>query len=132
MSYSIITRPSVMKAWLGNIDLDPDKYYELNVTEPRGGSGKQNRTFHGLLTEFIPYMSYEDWDEARESVLMKYGPTKEGTINGLTFMVCPSWAKCKKDERGKIITGLIDEMLEAGVNGKIFDGLVAEWKSYEF
>jgi len=118
-----------MKAWISNIDLNEQKFYELVVSEPKGGTGAQNKTFHGLLHEFVPYMSYIDWDEAREAVLMKYGKVKEGTINGITFRVCPSWAKATKDYRAKIINGLISEMLEAGVNGKIFDSLVSEWKA---
>lgn len=118
-----------MKAWVENISLDPDKYYELTVDDPKSGSNAQNGTFHGLLKEFLPYMSYESWDDARETILMQYGPTKEGTINGITYKVCPSWAKCKIAERARIIDGLISEMIEAGVNGPIFDRLVAEWKA---
>ena len=128
--FKIVERQNVMKSWVTNLTLDPTKYYELVVTDLKGGTQAQNKTFHGLLNEYQPYWSYVDWDEARESVLFNYGPTKEGSINGITFRVVPSWAKMKKDERIKVIDSLISEMLEAQCTGSIFASLVAEWKAY--
>ena len=128
--FKIVSKQNVMKSWVSNLALDPNTYYELSVTDLKGGTNAQNKTFHGLLNEYQPYWSYDSWDDARENILFNYGPTKEGTINGITYRVVPSWAKMKKDERIKVIDSLITEMLEAQCTGTIFDSLVSEWKAY--
>jgi hypothetical protein len=127
--FEIVTTPEVMGAWLKNIKLDPKKNYELVVSDIKRGTNRQNRTFHGLIQEYVAYSSHGDFDDTREFILMLYGPKKEIKHGENTYRIVPRWGKSSKDYRSRMINGLIAEMLAAGVNGQIFDSLVAEWKA---
>jgi len=138
------TFSGVVKVIDGRLDLDSDKvrwaidgqdYVQLSI-HPLGHkpSDRQNRMFHGLLSLWwrSRLSSYDTYDEMRTSIKARYGVIRYLLVQGDKWrplaisepaerykgQVVPwlvSWSEYTRDQRRKVIDGLIADMEASGI-----------------
>ena len=95
------------------------------------GTDLQNRFFHPLLREYIKsgLAPVTNFDHLKLYIKNVYGvPPVNVTVAGENMQYVKSWSAYSKRERMQTISGLIDEMLNAGVS---CDNIVMEWIDFK-